>query len=60
MLSSGISQQGADYHRFEASAIKMRQAESYFGCAPEALVQLTVLLTTAEGNLKIESKVIFW
>jgi len=56
MISSGISKQQANYHRFEASSIKMRQAESFFGCAPEALVQLTVFLTMVGGDLTLDSK----
>jgi len=48
-MSLGLSgtTSGANYERFEASAIKMKQAESFFQAAPEALVQLSVLLVVS-------------
>jgi hypothetical protein len=53
MISCGISS-SKDYARFEALAIKMRQAESFFGAAPEALIQLTVLLVAEEQVLTLD------
>lgn len=52
LISSGLSS-SRDYARFEALAIKMRQAESFFGAAPEALIQLTVLLVAEEQELTL-------
>lgn len=34
----------SNYERIEASAIKVRQAGGFFGAAPEAIVQLTIIL----------------
>ncbi|CAG7786188.1 unnamed protein product, partial [Allacma fusca] len=44
-----------NYERIEASALKLRQAVGFFSAAPEALVQLTTLLTMEEpgGNSSV-------
>lgn len=47
MISTGIqARPNIEYERFEACAVKMREAQTFFSAAPEAMVQLAVLLNT--------------
>ncbi|ODN05934.1 hypothetical protein Ocin01_00759 [Orchesella cincta] len=55
LISSGLSKRGdIEYERFEASAVKMRQAQTFFSASPEAVIQLSVLLISRSNEITVD------
>ncbi|CAL8096081.1 unnamed protein product [Orchesella dallaii] len=55
LISSGLSKKhDIEYERFEASAVKMRQAQTFFSASPEAVVQLSVLLISRSEEITVD------
>lgn len=57
MISTGISTRpDIEYERFESCAVKMRESQTFFSAAPEAVVQLAVLLNTSATSINLNRK----
>lgn len=56
LISCGWAHSMDNYQRLEASAGKCRQMTTFFSAAPEAVVQLTVLLVSEAEHLNLDSK----